>query len=111
MGDLNIHILKFVTNNIAHKLIETFVSASFLSLVSKPTRVANLSATLIDNIFSNITPHPDSSIILSDTTDHYLVMTYYTVSQSLNNHGPCPLRRKVNNVNLTRLSASLENVD
>ena len=49
MGDFNIDLLK--QNNMSQDFLEIFLSASFLPLISKPTRIVNESATLIDNIF------------------------------------------------------------
>ena len=46
------------------------MSASFLPLISKPTRVTDQTATLIDNIFCNILPVPASGVVLSDISDH-----------------------------------------
>ena len=112
MGDFNINLLKrdHDHNNVSQDFLEILLSASFLPLISKPTRVVSPSSTLIDNIFSNVIPHPESYIVLSDMTDHYPIMTYYTLSQSVKS-GPRPLRRKVNCENIARLGASLENID
>ena len=109
MGDFNINLLKQDTH-ISKDFLNTFLSASYLPLITKPTRVANQSATLIDNIFSNVIPHPNSHIILSDITDHYPIMTHYIVSQTVNN-GSYPLRRKITNENIARLDAGLDYID
>ena len=51
MGDFNIDLMKCDSLNTSQEFIEILMSASFLPLISKPTRVANETATLIDNIF------------------------------------------------------------
>ena len=51
MGDFNINILMHNNNNMSHEFLEIFLTASFLPLISKPTRMVNHSATLIYNIF------------------------------------------------------------
>ena len=71
MGDFNVDLMKCNSQNASQEVVETLMSASFLPLISKPTRVANQSATLIDNIFCNILPLPESGIILSGISDHY----------------------------------------
>ena len=111
MGDYNINVLKHADNNVSHEFLEIFLSASFLPLVSKPTRVADSSATLIDNIFSNVIPHPNSYIVLSDITDHYPILTQYNVAPVVKIGGPPRLIRKVTHDNVARLGASLDNTD
>ena len=110
MGDFNIDLLKY-DNNTSHEFLETFLSASFLPLISKPTRVANHSATLIDNIFCNILPAPDSSIILSDITDHFPILTHFVLKHCENNTGTRPSRRRPTHENVASLGASLDSAD
>ena len=95
MGDFNINLLKYDTDNLRHEFLEIFLSNSFFPLVSKPTRVTNISSTLIDNIFSNFIPHSDSYIMLSDISDHYPIFTQFTLSNSVNGGRPRPSRRRV----------------
>ena len=111
MGDFNINLLKHVTDNASHNFLELFLSASFLPLISKPTRVNYNSATLIDNIFSNVIPLPDSYIILSDITDHYPIFAQYTLSHSVNGVRSRPLSRHASPENIARLGASLQYAD
>ena len=109
MGDYNINLLK--NDNISHDFLELFLSASFLPLISKPTRVTPQSATLIDNIFSNVIPHPESFIVISDISDHFPIFSYFSLSNSVKNGGPRPLSRRLTPENLARLGISLERVD
>ena len=111
MGDFNIDLLKYDTDNLCHEFLETFLSNSFFPLVSKPTRITNTSSTLIDNIFSNVIPHSDSYIILSDISDHYPIFTQFTLSNSIKGRRPRPLRRRVSPESIARLGASLEHAD
>ena len=111
MGDFNINLLNHAINHSSQDFLETFMSASFLPLISKPTRVVNNSATLIDNIFCNILPLPDSSIILSDITDHYPIMTHFKLTSLAKKTYPIPQRRRASKEKLENLNASLENVD
>ena len=82
-----------------------------MPLISKPTRVVNHSATLIDNIFCNTLPLPDSSIILSDITDHYPIMTDFNLKPLAKKNYPLPKRRRATLENLASLSASFDNAD
>ena len=111
MGDFNFDLLKHATNHTSHEFLESFLSASFLPLISKPTRVSDHSATLLDNIFCNSLPLPESLIILSDITDHYPIMSYFSLRHSLNKSYPIPARRRATPENLASLGASLDGVD
>ena len=111
MGDFNIDLLKHDNTHTSQEFLETFLSASFLPLISKPTRASNHSATLIDNIFCNTLPLPDSFIVLSDMTDHFPIMTRHTLKHQINNGYPRPSRRRATHENIASLGASLDNVD
>ncbi|XP_033116597.1 uncharacterized protein LOC117116632, partial [Anneissia japonica] len=75
MGDFNIDLLKVDQNSKVNEFIDLCTSFSVLPLITKPTRVENSSATLIDNMFSNIQPFSESGIIVTDVSDHFLVFT------------------------------------
>ena len=111
MGDFNFDLLKHASNHSSHEFLESFLSASFLPLISKPTRVSSHSATLLDNIFCNSLPLPESLIILSDITDHYPIMSHFNIQHSLNKSYPIPARRRATPENLASLGASLDRVD
>ena len=54
MGDFNIDILKYDTNNDSAAFLDIMYENFLLPYISSPTRVTPRSQTLIDNIFSNI---------------------------------------------------------
>ena len=87
------------------------MSASFLPLISKPTRVAGQSATLINNIFCNFIPIPESGIILSDISDHYPIFAKIPLKITSKNGNLHKKRRKVTAENLTILPNSLKDID
>ena len=71
-GDFNIDLLKLESCNYSQNFLTTLQSNYLLPTVDKPTRVYNNSATLIDNIFTNIPEKLASSgNIISDISDHY----------------------------------------
>ena len=55
MGDFNIDLLQYESNSYANDFINSVISHSFLPYIHQPTRVTDHSATVIDNILSNIT--------------------------------------------------------
>ena len=50
LGDFNIDLLKAESNSIVRQFINIMYSFSYIPLITKPTRVTDDSATLIDNI-------------------------------------------------------------
>ena len=110
LGDFNIDISKNSTQNISQEFLDIMLSASFLPLITKPTRVTNQTATLIDNIFCNVVPLPESGIILSDISDHYPIFSrssYNSNKKIISSQS----FRKVTTNNLARLNESLEDAD
>ena len=61
--------------------IDLMASFTFLPLVTKPTRVTSSTASIIDNIFTNDQAFKhNTTIILTDISDHYPVITNVTIS-------------------------------
>ena len=72
MGDMNIDLLKFDSHRKTSDYLDNLFSHGFLPVISKPTRVSNSSATLIDHIYTNdITSSYHSGIIINDVADHF----------------------------------------
>ena len=71
LGDININISESIQ---ANNYINIITSNGAFNIITKPTRVTSISATLIDHVITNDIAHTIvHSIILSDLTDHYLV--------------------------------------
>ena len=72
IGDFNTDLLKIETCSYSHNFLTTLQSCYLLPTIDKPTRVYNTSATLIDNIFTNIPEKLTcSGNIISDISDHF----------------------------------------
>ena len=72
MGDFNIDLLQYESNSHTKDFINSVISHSFLPYIHQPTRVTDHSATVIDNIFSNITDFDTlSGNITSIIADHF----------------------------------------
>ena len=71
MGDFNFDLLKYEENNITQDFLNTMNSQSLIPVISKPTRVTDSSATLIDNIFISNPINFTSGIIITDISDHF----------------------------------------
>ena len=72
MGNFNIDILKYDTNNDSAAFLDMMYENFLLPYISSPTRVTPRSQTLIDNIFSNIIGDETVSGNITITiSDHY----------------------------------------
>lgn len=67
MGDFNIDLTKYTENSKTQDFLNNIISKGFLPHITKPTRVTETTATLIDHIYTNnITPSSESGIIITD---------------------------------------------
>ena len=72
MGDFNIDLLKFQTHDKTNYFINCMITTGFLPVITKPSRITDHSATLIDHIYSNNTIHNYiSGLIITDVSDHF----------------------------------------
>ena len=68
--------------------LQTFFDHNLFPLIDRPTRITTYSATLLDNIFTNVFDNKiKSGIFVSDLTDHYPVFQI-TSSLSIRKHPP-----------------------
>ena len=75
MGDFNIDLHKCRTREKTNDLLELVIGKGYLPLITKPSRVTNHSAALIDHIYTNaINPNYDSGIILTHVADHFRIV-------------------------------------
>ena len=77
MGDFNIDLLKYNYCNFSTEFFNQFSSSGYTPLISKPTRIAKSTATLIDNIFTNNLSKTEhlNGILLNDISDHFPIFT------------------------------------
>ena len=111
VGDFNIDLSQCHSHNTSQEFIDTMLSATFLPLITKPTRVTNHSATLIDNIFCNVNPLPESGIVLSDLSDHYPIYTLFSRSSITTKNNTKERFRKITPQNLENLKNDLDTAD
>jgi hypothetical protein len=114
MGDMNIDLLKFSTHGKTCEYLENIFSNSFLPLITKPTRISDNSATLIDHIYAKkqeliVT----SGIIVSDVSDHFGI--FAIIKQKLNNEhthiSPPALSRSFSDLNIEYFNNILHDTD
>ena len=72
MGDFNINSLNYDSHTPTFDFMNTLFSNNFLPCITHPTRISNNSATIIDNIFTNLTNSKiTSGNILTHISDHF----------------------------------------
>ena len=88
MGDFNIDLLKFSSNNKVSNFVNLIYSNNFFPCIDRPTRITENNATLLDNIITNDTSAKiGSGVFVTDITDHFPIFTTTCNSDSNNlNH-------------------------
>lgn len=115
LGDFNFNLLNHDSHSPTADFINTFFTANYIPLITKPTRITQHSSTLLDNIFTNSTNfhNTHSGILISDVTDHLPVFHLLNSSTSSHNkcaasHQPKPL---INTRTLSNMNRSLLTTD
>ena len=71
VGDTNIDLIQHDKDIHAQDIINTSLSHGFTEVISRPTRITDHSATLIDHIYTNSLENTTTAgIVLVDTSDH-----------------------------------------
>ena len=74
-GDFNLNVLDLANNRFIAAYIEAVFSFGFLQLVTRPTRINEKSATLLDHILTNSTVQEQYTFrICSKLSDHFPVI-------------------------------------
>ena len=84
MGDFNIDLLKKPNSS---DFVNMMVSHDSFPLVTIPTRISHLLATLIDNFFVNggLLERSQADVIVSDGSDHLVLISKIKLNQSKEN--------------------------
>ena len=82
-GDFNLDILKLDENKFISEYIDTLFSHGFLQIITKPTRVSDNSATLIDHILTNsLCEQFDSYILCHHISDHFPIIHFLKLKKN-----------------------------
>ena len=112
MGDFNIDLLKEEKYRQIHDYLNMILSYSMLPTITKPTRITENSATLIDNILTN-NYDVASAILVTDTSDHFptVVSTSSNVrkKETKSDEGKC-YKRNYTNDNVNYLKESMSSI-
>ena len=87
LGDFNIDLIKHENDKNAQDLVDTTTSHGFIQTISRPTRITDHSATLIDHIYTNqIHNIYSTGIITHDISDHLATQISIALYENLNNN-------------------------
>ena len=73
MGDMNIDLLKYHSHQQTERYLDMIYSLDLLPVITKPTRITNHTATLIEHIYTNNVNRLTSGIVTVDISDHLSV--------------------------------------
>lgn len=77
-GDYNIDLLKVDSHMQNSDFLETLYKNGLYPLITKPSRITTTSATLIDNIFTNVLENQiTSGLVINDTSDHLPIFAIF----------------------------------
>lgn len=80
-GDYNINLLKTDSHIETAEFLEMLYSKGLHPLITKPSRISTTSATLIDNIFTNVFEnYITSGLVFNDITDHLPIFAIFDYS-------------------------------
>ena len=97
VGDFNEDLIKHDQNTSYQNLVDNAASHGFLQIVSRPTRVTENSATLIDHVYTNNLNSTHSCNILTvDVSDHLATFTKLALESSSLNIERHTLNKKEN---------------
>ena len=82
VGDLNENLLKYNEDKQTSEYLDMLLTLGFMPIITKPTRITDHTATLIDHIYTN-TPEKlmKSGLCLADISDHLPI--FYTIANTL----------------------------
>ena len=112
-GDLNIDFLKSDIHTSTSSLIDAFYSNNVFPLITKPTRVTDKTATLIDHILTNnfdVNASHIQGILCNSISDHYAVFHIACntmMNDSLNDNEV--IKRNMSHRNIMRFINEMKN--
>ena len=100
------------TNHQTADFIHNMFTHMFCPRISKPTRVTNYSATIIDNIITNIHEYPiKSGILFNDISYHFPIFNIYKLGWQNTKKYKSIFKRNTNLNNMHELNINLKNAN
>ena len=110
MGDFNIDLIKVDMQNQTKDFVHSLYTNAFYPTISKPTRVTEHSATLLDNIITNITGYcMKSGVLYNDISDHFPVFNLLQIDSKITKTYEYIFKRTNSAKNIEKLNIELKN--
>ena len=94
MGDLNVDLIKHDQDEIGQSIVDAAADHGFIQVISRPTRVTDHSATLIDHIYTNkIHRLVSSNVITLDISDHLATNIIVSLDSNFDRAASIGIRR------------------
>ena len=108
-GDFIIDLLKYENHELTRTFVDILFSLGLFPLITKSTRITDISETLINNIFTNqLDIEHQSGLLISDVSDHLPIFSISSKSDaSTNPEIQCSKQRKITNDTISILKAKL----
>ena len=84
-GDMNINFLKFNEHAQTEEFLDMLYTNNILPIITKPTRLTDHTATLIDHVYTNCLKNFTAGILTVDITDHLPVFCIVRTQPPRNN--------------------------
>ena len=84
-GDMNINFLKFNEHAQTEEFLDMLYANNILPIITKPTRLTDHTATLIDHIYTNSLQNFTPGILTVDITDHLPIFCLVRTQPTRNN--------------------------
>ena len=112
MGDFNLDLIKVDIHNQTKDFVHSLYTNAFYPTISKPTRVTEHSATLLDNIITNITGYCiNSGVLYNDISDHFPVFNVLQIDSKTTKTYEYIFKRMNTVQNIEKLNTELKNVN
>ena len=114
-GDFNINLLNIEKHSLSNKFLDIFLENGYYPLITHPTRITSNTATLIDNIYTNVlNKNISSGLFITDISDHLpnfqityeLLVNKDTNDQHLKSH----LIRDISDKRLSEFKHKISNI-
>ena len=110
-GDFNLNVLEVSNNKFITEYIENIFSHGFLQLITRPTRVSENTATILDHILTNSTSLDHNTYILcSRLSDHFPIIHQFNVCKTKSPKGSY-VSRNFSPENIERFTTALTTMD
>ena len=110
-GDFNINLLKLDHHLQTSNFLNTMASFKLIPVILRPTRITEITATLIEHIYTNSNQKMDSCILVEDISDHLPIILFVEVEHTNIIKSNKVNKRNFSEQNIRHFVTSLQTVD